>query len=339
MLYKQTRFSEKIPAMIGLQKLLALGGGLLAAAQTLLIVFQGDILCLNEGCKIVEKLTTVPPIVFNVAGTLYFLTVFLALWRSAGGVTVWLALARLLLLVGMTIEGVLIGFQYYVAEAFCSYCLIVFSIIALLNILMGWRQILVAAAVFSAVLLAFSSLHFTPQSEAQGMALDKGVYGRLEREQSKNELYLFFSSTCPHCEDVIATLDSSFTCSLNFNPIDILDSAPLPGLTMSSEYAPAINRGFLKNLGITEIPALVMKGDGEIRILKGKQLIGEYLDDACRQATDSVESTTDLSEGVSGQSTVLPLFSTESQQDACAVDQDCEEGAGGEVPKGSGQGK
>lgn len=324
--------------MIGLQKLLALGGALLAVAQTLLIVFQGDILCLNEGCEIVEKLTTVPPIVFNVAGTLYFLTVFLILWRGAGGAMVWLGLARLLLLVGMTIEGVLIGFQYYVAEAFCSYCLVVFSIIVLLNLLMGWRQILAATAVFSAVLLAFSSLHFTPRSESQGMALDEGVYGHLQKEQSKNGLYLFFSSTCPHCEDVIATLDSSFTCSLNFNPIDSLEEAPLPGLVMSTEYSPAINRGFLKNLGITEIPVLVIKGEGEVRILKGKQLIGQYLNDVCREANEPVEGTSDSS-GESGQSTVLPFFSGESQPDACAVDQDCEVDVNGKTPEEPGKGQ
>jgi uncharacterized membrane protein len=324
--------------MIGLQKLLALGGALLAAAQVLLIVFQGDILCLNEGCEIVEKLTSVPPIVFNAVGALYFLTLFLVLWWGARGAMEWLGLARLLLLAGMTAEGVLIGFQYYVAEAFCSYCLIVFSIIALLNILMGWRQILAATAVFSAVLLAFSSLHFTPQSESRGMALDKGVYGSLEREQSKNTLNLFFSSTCAHCEDVIATLDSSFTCSLNFNPIDSLNEAPLPGLVMRTEYSPAINKGFLKNLGITEIPALVIQEEGEIRILKGKQLIGQYLDDACKGANETVEDTTELS-GESSQSTSPPFFSAEPQPDACAVDQDCEPGVDEKTPEGSGQGQ
>lgn len=324
--------------MIGLQKLLALGGCLLAAAQALLIVLQGDILCLNEGCEIVEKLTTVPPIVFNVAGTLYFLTVFLVLWRSAGGVMGWLGLARLLLLVGMTVEGVLVGFQYYVAEAFCSYCLVVFGIIVMLNLLMGWRQTLAATAVFSAVVLAFSSLHFTPRSDSEGVALDKGVYGRLQREQSKNELYLFFSSTCPHCEDIIATIDSGFSCSLNFNPIDSLKAAPLPGLVIRTEHSPAVNRSFLKNLGITEIPSLVIKGEGELRILIGKQLIGEYLDAACREPADPVESTTDIS-GTSDQTTVLPFFPTEFQKDACAVDQDCEKDTDGEVPKGSGQGQ
>jgi hypothetical protein len=338
MLYKQTRFSEKVPAMIGLQKLLALGGGLLAAAQAVLIVFQGDILCLNEGCEIVEKLTTVPPIIFNIAGALFFLTLFLALWQGARGIAGWLGLARLLLLAGMTAEGVLIGFQYYVAEAFCSYCLIIFSIIALLNLLAGWRQVLAAAAVFGAVLLAFASLHFTPQSESQGMALDKGVYARLEKQQSGSELYLFFSSTCPHCEDVIATIDTAFTCSLNFNPIDNLESAPLPDLVMSTEYSPAINRGFLKNIGISEIPALVIKREGEIRILKGKQLIGEYLAGACRFSAVPVYDATYVS-GSSGQSPVLPFFSTEPQQDACTVEEDCEEGTEGKAQEGSGQGQ
>lgn len=324
--------------MIGLQKLLSLGGGLLAAAQAVLIVLQGDILCLNDGCEIVEKLTTVPPIAFNVAGSLFFMALFFALWQGGRTVTGGLGLARLLLLAGTAVEGVLVGFQYYVAEAFCSYCLIVFSIIAVLNILMGWRQLLTSAAVFGAVLLAFASLQFTPHSESEGMALDKGIYGHLERQQSRNELYLFFSSTCPHCEDVIATIDSTFACSLNFNPIDTLEAAPLAGLQLSAAYSPAINRGYLKNLGISEIPILVIKKEGEIRILKGKQMIQEYLDAACRDTAGTADDQIDVS-GASGQSTVLPLFPSESQQETCTVDEACEEGAPGEAPKGAGQGQ
>lgn len=310
--------------MLYVLMLLALGGGLLTAAQALLIVLQGNILCLNDGCEIVEKLTTVPPIAFNVSGSLYFMTIFLALWQGARGVRGWLGLARVFILAGMAAEGVLIGFQYYVAEVFCSYCLIIFSIVIALNILMGLKQIVSAAAVFGAVLIAFSSLHFTSQSEANGAGLEKGTYGRLEKRQSGDTLYLFFSSTCLYCEEVIETIDSNFTCNLNFNPIDNLKVSPLPELAVNPEYSPAINRSFLKHLDLSEIPVLTVKGDGEVRILKGKQLIREYLDNHCR--TDNMSTTTPSgSTGISEQRNGLPYFSAVPEADACSVDEDCEE--------------
>lgn len=325
MLYRTKRFSDNIPAMINLLLLLSLGGGLLAAVQALLIVLQGDILCLNDGCEIVEKLTTVPPIAFNIAGSLYFMTVFLALWQGARGVLGWLNLARLLLVAGMAAEGVLVGFQHYVAGVFCSYCLVIFSIVALLNILMGWRQLLVATAVFGAVLTAFASLQFTPSTEADGVVLEKGIYGRLENQQSANQLYLFFSSTCPHCEEVIETIDSGFDCSLNFNPIDSLAVSPMDELVRTPEYSPGINRRFLKNLGISEIPALAVKGNEELRILKGKQLIQDYLDAYCRGGGVSGEMTSEFSE-MPDQGPGFPYFSSSSQEeDACSVEVDCEE--------------
>lgn len=313
--------------MINLQMLLALGGGLLAAVQALLIVLEGNILCLNDGCEIVETLTTVPPIAFNVAGGLFFMTVFLALRQGARGVRGGLELARVLLLAGMAAEGVLIGFQYWVAEVFCSYCLVVFGIIAVLNFLMGMRHILAASAVFCAVLAAFASLQFVPHSEAAGQDLEKGVYGRLDKGESGTSLYLFFSSTCPHCEDVIATLDESFACSLNFSPLDELKQPPMANLAARPAYSPEVNRRYLKTVGISEIPVLAVKTAEEIRILKGKQAIQEYLNGACREIEKGPAGQMSTEKpGVGAPDSLLPFVSPApgGAEDACSVEEECE---------------
>jgi uncharacterized membrane protein/glutaredoxin-related protein len=322
MLYQTKRHSEKTPVTINLLLLFAMGGALLAAVQAILIIVQGDILCLNEGCEVVEKLTTVPPIVFNMAGSAFFLMVFLALWLGARGGRGWLNWARVLLLAGMAAEGVLVGFQYYVAEVFCSYCLIIFSIIAVLNVLMGLRQLIGAVAVFAAVLVAFSSLEFSSRSESEAVILENGIYGSFKKEDSSSELFLFFSSTCPHCEEVIETIDEDFVCSLNFNPTEILNASPLPELITASEYSPLVNRKFLKNLGITEIPVLVVKDTQEMRILRGKQNIMQYLDQNCRAEAETVPS--DLS-GMSSQQNAFQYITPTAGDDACSVDTDCEE--------------
>jgi len=312
--------------MINLQMLLALGGGLLAAAQALLIVLQGNILCLNDGCEIVEKMTTVPPIAFNVVGSLFFMSVFLALWQGARGVKGWLNLARILLLAGMAVEGVLIGFQYYVAQVFCSYCLTVFAIILLLNLLMGWRQLFGGLAVIVSVLLAFASLQFVPRLQAGEFALEGGVYGRLEKAGSSTGHHLFFSSSCPHCEDVIATIDNDFVCTLDFNPVDELRESPLASLAVRPGYSPELNRTFLKNLDVSEIPVLVVKSPEEVRVLKGKLAIGAYFDSNCRKQTAAAEADSTLSEirDQSGESQLLPFIAPAPADGTCSIEVDCE---------------
>lgn len=325
MLYQTNRYSEKIPPLINLQMLLALGGGLVAAAQALLIVLEGKILCLNNGCEIVETLTTVPPIAFNVVGGLFFMAIFLALWQGARGVHGWLSMARVLLLAAMAAEGVLIGFQYYVAQVFCSYCLIIFTLVVMLNLLMGWQHMMAGMAIGGAVLLAFASLQFVPHSQAVGLSLESGVYGRLVRAGKTDNLYLFFSASCPHCEDVIATLDQDFTCSLNFNPVEEIEDPPLAEVLKTPGYLADMNRRYLKNLGVTEIPVLVARGSEEVRVVKGKKAILAYFTGQCRAVADRRTSDGSGPAMSRTQGVAAPYLTAPADDGTCAVDSECEQ--------------
>lgn len=326
MLYQSKTSLEPIPSTINILLLFAFAGVLLTAVQALLIVFQGDIICLNEGCRIVENLTTVPPLIFNLAGCFYFLVIFWLLWKGKNRDRGMLKFARLLLLTGMAVEGVLVSFQYYIAEVFCSYCVMILALVLILNLLMGIRQVFAGVVFFGAVVIAFSSLEFTARSETGELVLADGTYGRLERQNSGDELYLFFSSTCPHCEEVIETIDADFSCSLNFNPIDLLPDSPLAELTGTTEYSPSVNRRFLMNLGLNEIPVLTIKGQRETRVLKGKQRILEYLDGNCRSTSSG--SITDY--GMSSETSSQPgqgfqYLTPGTQEDGCSVDVDCDQ--------------
>jgi hypothetical protein len=124
---------------------------------------------------------------------------------------------------------VLFGYQLFVAQAFCGWCLTVFGLIALLNALAGGRQALRAAAVFAAALVAFSALRFgVVRSPAGGRALDGGTFGVRRCEKPAKQLYLVFSSNCPHCAEVLRTLESCNSCNFHFNPID-----PIAGLDLA----------------------------------------------------------------------------------------------------------
>ena len=52
----------------------------LTAVQAFSIYIQGQALCFNNGCAIVDSLTTVSPLFFNIAGFLFFQ--ILILWTS-----------------------------------------------------------------------------------------------------------------------------------------------------------------------------------------------------------------------------------------------------------------
>ena len=130
---------------------LPLLASLLTAIQALLILLRGNGMCLNEGCRIVDSLTNVPPLAFNAMGFLFFQAVFwgLLLERKNPG---WpLKAVKVLVLAGMASEGVLVSFQIFITEAFCSYCLIIFAFILLLNISLGFRQIASGAVIFAVV--------------------------------------------------------------------------------------------------------------------------------------------------------------------------------------------
>ena len=64
---------------LSLATCIALLAGLLTAAQSGFILLRGDSFCLNDGCRVVEELTRVPPLVVNLAGLLFFLTVLAGL--------------------------------------------------------------------------------------------------------------------------------------------------------------------------------------------------------------------------------------------------------------------
>lgn len=299
--------------------IIALLASLLTAFQALLILLRGSGICLNEGCRIVDSLTSVPPLAFNIMGFLFFQAIFWGLLLERKNPGVPLRAVKVLALAGMASEGVLVAFQIFITEAFCSYCLIVFALIILLNISFGFKQIASSAAVFTVVLLAFSSLQLKSAESAEGISLDRGTYGlRLAGQSGNPQLHLFFSSTCPHCENIIEILKNRKTCTVRFQPIDEIRSLDFPDIQVAPAYSASANRSFLKSLGIEEIPVLVAKGKSGISILKGEQPIREYLDQNC-PAEPSSPGGTSLQTSAAGQR-YLPQS---AQDDTCSVSADC----------------
>lgn len=300
---------------------LALLGASGAAVQAGLLLVRGKAICLNEGCRVVEGLTRVPPLFINLAGLGFFLAAAALAWRAAASKP-----ARRLLVVllsaGIAAEGVLFGYQLFVAKAFCSWCLAVFALVVLLNLLAGWRQAFVASAVFAAVLVAFSALRFgVVQPAPGGRALDGGTWGVHRCAEPAKQVYLIFSSNCPHCAEVLSALESCNSCNFHFNPIDRIAGLELPGVAPNASYDPEVNRGLLAMLGIEEVPVLLVPGPEGMSVIRGDKRIVAYIRAECFRAEPllNVDPSRLLGEGS------LEMFRDE-EDDGCNVKVDCPPG-------------
>jgi uncharacterized membrane protein len=238
----------------------SLCAGAIIALQIGIILFQGEPFCLNDGCRIVEKLTVIPPLYINISGLSFFLVLFVvSRWFSK--MDSLLDLPRVLLLLGLMVEGVLVSYQLFVIQTFCSYCLIIFSIIVALNILYGWRQVIIALPLFSAVVVAFTVLNFSPAAllALRGETLASGTYAVKKCDTPAKQLYFFFSSDCPHCKNVLSVLENCNNCEFHFNPIDKNQVLAMPDLEYSPYYSHSLNRLVLSMLNITTIPVLLLQ--------------------------------------------------------------------------------
>ena len=297
---------------------LSFAAGILIAIQMLVILIRGEAACLNQGCKIVENLTAVPPLYFNLAGFFYFLTVCgLFFWaRRKGGLVP--DIARLFLLVGVAVESVLLAYQLYVAQALCLYCLILFAIVLLLNALAGWKQAVAGISVLAGVITISSLLSYGPTALlSKEQTINSGTYGVRTCVTPRKELYLFFSADCPHCKNVIQALEGCSSCDFHFNPIEKLDDLDLKGIKRSASYDPELNKLLLKLLGIESIPVLLEKNQSGFSIIKGEKQIINYIQQACYQADPLLYLDR---QGQSSQEGIL-FFNEEGE---CSVNIECE---------------
>ena len=281
-LYRQ--FQEQ-PLLVRLTLVIALAGSLLTLVQIILLESGLDGLCFSGGCEIVDSQTTIPPLFFNFFGLVFFQVIFWGIWAGRRSEELQFYV-RMLLLAGLAAEGVLVSFQYFVVESFCTYCLIIFSLVALLNLLRGLRQAVTGAAIFVAVVISFATLQFTTatsESIATGINdLEKGAYAVLTGEVKKPKLVLFFSSTCPHCEKVIESMQQGSTCTVSFNPVSKVTKFPLTTLVTNEHYDVGVNRAFMMSLGQKSIPVLLVQQQKHIQLISGGNAIMNYLDKSCR---------------------------------------------------------
>jgi uncharacterized membrane protein len=257
--------------------------GAFITLQIAFILAKGEAFCINDGCRVVEKLTIVPPLYINLAGLLYFIALFSASRSRRNGSGSSLDRLRLLLLLGLAVEAVLLSYQVFVIRAFCTYCLVIFAIIIALNLFYGWQQIRIAVPLLGAMLASFAVLNFSPASllALKSETLASGTYAVRKCAEPAKKLYFFFSSDCPHCKNVLSVLENCNSCEFHFNPIDKNQVLAISGLEYNPSYSPSLNRVVLSMLNITTIPVLLVQNPDGLTFIKGEEGINRFVRQTC----------------------------------------------------------
>ncbi len=263
-------------------QLLALSASLVIAVQIIYILVSGTAICPNSGCELIERLTSLSPLYFNILGLLYFQSIYWSLRfiknRTLGGFDI----PGLLLLAGLASEGVLLAYQLFVAHVVCSYCIIIFLFVFILNLVYDRKQLISGVTILIAIIFSFSLLTFLPvRVSSQINSLESGSYGVKSCAEPSKEIFLIFSSDCTHCINVINALDNCNSCDFYLNPIEKLDTFKINGLELNASYSPEVNRLMLAILGIKEVPVLVVKNAAGFSFIKGEDQILNYVRHAC----------------------------------------------------------
>ncbi|MGB9712417.1 MAG: vitamin K epoxide reductase family protein [Dissulfurimicrobium sp.] len=259
---------------------LAFLGSLVVLAQIGAILIRGEAVCLNEGCKIAENFVSINQIYVNLVGLGYFQTIF---WTGLLSRRKAWAMAVLpgFLLAGLGVEGVLIGLQTFVVHSFCSYCLLIFLFIVLMNVCVDLRHLFVGGLIFVTEFFIFSALKLDEDAFQKRFDLDSGTYAVRQCNDPRKRLYLIFSEDCPHCKAVLDVLKTCSACEVHFNPVTRPRAEILPGLEPLPRYEPKANKVILRILGIYTIPVLIVENRDGLSFIKGQDSIIRYVKDQC----------------------------------------------------------
>jgi hypothetical protein len=263
-------------------RIVALGAGVITAFQAVINLITGSSICPNAGCKVVESLTSIPPLYLNILGFIFFQVVFWLLGNLKSKPGNGRYLVGPVLLCGLAFESALLGYQLFVAHSICSYCLLILFFVIILNILYGASQMAVGVAISAAVVISFSIMTFFPASAgSQKYSLKNASYGLKSCASPTKEIYLIFSSDCPHCQHVIESLNNCNSCDLYLNPIDNISSLNIGGLEKNKSFSPGVNRLILEIFGIDSVPVLVVKDEESYRFVRGENRILNFIRRAC----------------------------------------------------------
>jgi|YNPNPStandDraft_1061719.scaffolds.fasta_scaffold00599_10 Vitamin K epoxide reductase family. len=217
--------------------------GFLITSTELILHFLGRSLCLTEGCSIVESFVKGGNIVLLVSGVILFIALFFISLKETQGKTLTLSyIHSLSLIIALSAEGYLAGFQFFIIKEFCIFCLTVFSVLFIacaIRLMQNKKELIFAFVSFVAVF--FMTYLVNPQ------------IGTIPSSQ----YVLVYSKDCPHCREVIQF------CKQHSISVEAVEAQKISAT--------------LKSLNINSVPVLFCNEGKEKKFIVGTDNIKEYL--------------------------------------------------------------
>lgn len=211
---------------------LSLFGIIYTLVELVLLQFHTSI-CSSQGCELVGHFALFGEGLIIAIGIAYFALLSLSIFYRYKD--------RLLISLGLAVEGYLLGFQLFIIHSICYFCLGVFLIIFVISVLY----------------LLSGKYKVTDYSYLAGILLIVYLIHPPYLNISGNGNYLFYSPTCPHCHKTIAYLKDH---KIPFKPINANEC-----------------QAFLNTFGINQVPCLVKKENNDsISIIVGEENIESY---------------------------------------------------------------
>lgn len=272
------------------------------------VLYNSEI-CSLEGCTLVKQNIRIDDIWFNIVGALTFLLICLVShdkkFREPLQALSYCIVAA---------EGVLLSFQLYTIEMFCSSCLVVAFLFGVVTVCLLGKKVWIGAMILGSVLVISTLMKYpTLSADVSDSRLTDTITERV----------VVISSTCSHCAELIEKLEEKN--ALDKVMIVSVDSADGDAnsakgrLYQNADWSNWNNSGvntLLEVMNITAVPVMIDRTDGAQRVLVGTDAI---LADILPE-----EKPAKASLSLSPQSSAFDL-SAFSKPEACGIqpDEDC----------------
>lgn len=232
----------KIKKIINPPAIFYLTGLTLTAIETAYHLL-GKSLCQTEGCKIAQSFVKGGEIILLIGGILLFGILFsLTLFEfKIFERQKRMRIEEIILTIALATEGYLLGFQSFIINEFCLFCVVIFGILLIsvaTRLIQGRKELIVA--VFICVSVFFTTYLVNSQTATI----------------TSSQYVLVYSKDCPRCEEVIQF------CKLNSISVETVEAKKLSGT--------------LKSLGIESVPVLFCNEGVEKKFIIGPDNIKDY---------------------------------------------------------------
>ena len=240
-------------------------------------------LCHSRGCELAGGLLNIPAIELNyigIASTVLLLILgYLTYIRAFSKRYFFIVLSSMIVF-----ETIMIGYQYFASPELCKFCLGVYGSLWLIALFTMKEKV---AFLLPAVIAPLVALYL--------LAIPKS-----DSFITKDANYLIQSKTCPHCKKVKEFLKRE---NIDFIKLD----------AKSIEA-----RNFIKYMGYTTIPVLVVKSNHDIKIVNGDENIIKYFENKSDKRDSKVEEP--QTQKQAQQTAPIDILSGAEKSDGCGID-------------------